>query len=291
MFASYENATMNSHLEEILTELKRGRGIDFKGYRPGTLQRRLANRMAKLRLTDPKTYLRKLKTDPAEVDRLIDTIGVNVSCFFRDPIVFEILAQIVLPEIIERKKTNGTKEIRIWSAGCAAGEEAYSAAILLHQALKKELPNWQTYIFASDINTGALKQAVSGKYPREKFSNTKLGVLDEYFRPVDKGYEVLPFVQKMVHFCNDDLTSSKRITPAESIYGTFDLVLCRNVLIYLEAELQARIFEKLNRSLESSGYLVLGPSESLPQQFASKAVSVDQQNQIWRKINKIQQTF
>ncbi len=134
---------MDSHFDAVLAELNFLRGIDLSGYRRSMLQRRLDARMARLRCDDGAAYLARLKTDPAECDCLINTIVINVSSFFRNPVVWEILAQSVLPKIIERKRQGGNSNIRAWSAGCAAGEEAFSAAILIHRALKGELAVWK----------------------------------------------------------------------------------------------------------------------------------------------------
>lgn len=274
---------MESHLDTVLAELKKSRGIDFGGYRRSMLERRLAARMARARCDDPAAYLARLRTDPSECDHLIDAIAINVSSFFRNPVVWEILAQSVLPEIIERKRRTGNREIRAWSAGCSAGEEAFSAAIQIHRALQGEVADWRVHIFGTDIDTRALKTAAEGTYPRESFENTRLGVLDEYFTPVGRGYRVWPFVRKMAWFSRDDLASPHGIAPKESVFGTFDLVLCRNVLIYFALELQETVLDKLIRSLDNGGYLILGESESITRKTQSKLAEVDGKNRIYLK--------
>ncbi len=272
-----------SHLDAVLAELKKSRGIDFSGYRRSMLQRRLAARMARVRCDDPAAYLARLQTDPSECDHLIDAVAINVSAFFRNPIVWEILAQSVLPEIIERKRQAGDHEIRVWSAGCAAGEETVSTAIQIHRAFKGEMAGWQIHIFGTDIDTKALKTAADGTYPRESFADTKLGILDEYFTPVGCRYQIRPFLGKMVWFSRDDLTSPHGIAPQESVFGTFDLVLCRNVLIYFALELQDRVLDKLLGSLDNGGYLILGESDSLNREIQSSLAEVDGKNRIYVK--------
>jgi len=275
---------MNAELAAILGVLKDLRGIDFTRYRQGTLQRRLANRMAFLGLADDmQKYLHVLRTDPAEPDRLIEVIGINVSHFFRDPLVFEVLAKSVFPAIIERKKHLGSHNIRIWSAGCAGGEEAYSLAILLDLALRKEVEPWHSYIFASDMSGQALREAAAGVYAREKLAETKLGILDAYFIETTEGFRVRPFLRERVQFCHDDLVSRHTVAPTESIFGAFDLVLCRNVLIYFESELQAQVQQKLCRALDTAGFLVLGPSEALHPQVEGQLKAVEQSCHIWQK--------
>ena len=274
---------MQSHLDAVLAELRRLRGLDLSGYRRSMLLRRLAARMARLRCDDPAAYLVRLRTDPSECDHLIDAIAINVSSFFRNPIVWEILGQTTLPEIIERKRQTGNREIRAWSAGCSAGEEAFSTAIQIHRALKGEVADWRIHIFGTDVDTKALKTAAEGTYPRESFENTKLGILDEYFAPDDRGYRIRPFLRKMVWFSRDDLASPHGIAPRESVFGTFDLVLCRNVLIYFAMELQDRVLDKLLRSLDKGGYLILGESESINRELQSRLAEVDGKNRIYLK--------
>ncbi len=125
------------------------------------------------------------------------------------------------------------------------------------------MADWRLHIFATDIDANALKTAAEGVYPRESFENTKLGILGEHFTAVGEGYRIRTFIRKMVWFSQDDLTSPHRFAPKHSIFGTFDLVFCRNVLIYFSLELQDRVLDKLFKSLDKGGYLILGESESL----------------------------
>jgi len=272
-----------SVLEAVMEELQRTRGLDLSGYRRSTLDRRLTARMTKLRLKEPLQYLQLLQSDPAEYDRLIETIEIKVSSFFRDPIVFELIAQRVLPQIMERHRRDHTRQIRVWSAGCASGEEAYSIAILLAQELAAENFQWAPYICATDISAAALETAELGSYRRGSLETAKLEVLDRFFRPQADGFSVTPEIRRLVHFSRDDLTSRDSLTPADSIYGSFDLVLCRNVLIYFSLDLQQRVLDKLCGALNPGGYLVLGTSESLPRQIASRLLTVDRFNRIFQK--------
>lgn len=239
--------------------------------------------MAKTCNGDGAAYLERLEASPDECDRLIETIAINVSSFFRDPAVYEALAREVLPEIIGRKQMGRSKEIRVWSAGCAAGEEPYSLAILLDRALKGKKSEWSYLIFATDIDNSALERAKAATYGREQFKDTKLDVLDTYFTPHGGGYELRPFVRKMVQFSWDDLASAGRVAPAGSIFGSFDLVLCRNVLIYFSGDVQGAIFGKLHKSLASGGYLVLGDSETLNSETNALLQTISQKNRIYRR--------
>jgi len=274
---------VRSCLDKVIAWVWEVRGIDLAGYRRPMLERRLAARMRKLGISDQAGYVRRLASDRAECDRLIDAVGINVSSFFRDPLVFEIVRKRILPEILERKREKSSREIRVWSAGCGAGEEAYSIAILIHGAIKGEVANWIPRIFATDIDGEALAPASARAHPRERFDPTKLGILDEYLVSNETGFEVRPFIRKMVRFSRHDLTSRKTVTPPDSVFGSFDVVLCRNVLIYFSPSVQARAFENLCRAVARGGYLILGESESLDKEAELKLDTVDRSSRIFRK--------
>ncbi len=274
---------MESELNMILARVHQVAGIDLAGYRRPLLKRRLAARMRLLGLSDPADYLFRLETDPSECNRFIDAVGINVSSFFRNPLVFEIVRERILPEILARKRQKSSREIRIWSAGCAMGEEAYSVAILLHMAIKGEVADWTPRIFATDMDEKALEAARGAVYGRTSFESTKLGILDEYFVPNGAGFEVRPFIRKMVRFSHHDLTSRATTTPPDSVFGTFDLTLCRNVVIYFSRDTKTRVFSNICKSVARGGYLILGESESLDRNTESGMRTVDRSCKLYRK--------
>ncbi len=274
---------MKTTLDRLLDEILHATGLDLRGYRRPTLERRFAARMAKLGVEDPSEYMNLFLTDKVECVRLVDSLVVKVSSFFRDPIVFEILAQSVLPSIIQRKSRGQTQSLRVWCAGCATGEEAYSIAAVICDALKDDLARWGCFIFATDVSESALATARKGVYPREQLEQTKLGTIDRHFIVRDAGYEVAPSLKNMIRFSYDDLLSQERMAPVDSIFGTFDLVLCRNVLIYLDDDWQDRVLYKLYKSLSLEGYLVLGSSECLSEGLKPVFHTLDHHNRIFVK--------
>jgi len=274
---------MTKNFDKILEILKQARGINFSGYRQDMLKRRVSVRLANLGIVDYACYLEHLESDPTECDKLIDTLAINVSSFFRNPIVCEILAQTVLPQIIAKKRRSRSRQIRIWSAGCAGGEEPYSQAILIHEALKNDPEKWTVQVFATDIDKEALNCADNALYPREKLLNTRLGILDEYFDFTKNSYRVKPKIRDMVHFSNDNMTSTTTFAPVESVFGEFDIIFCRNVLIYFNAELQRKVMSKFVYSLAPAGYLVLGEAETLDEAIRAEFKVVDHRNRIYKK--------
>lgn len=270
--------------EEFLRRIRQGLveacGLDLSGYREGTLQRRVSVRVAAAAGGDREAYLHLLERDPGEWDRLVDAVTIHVSGFFRDPVVFELLARDVLPELIERRRPSHV--LRVWSAGCAAGQEPYSVAILLDRALRDERADWSCLIFATDLARARLETARQGVYPRAELEHARLGVVDAYFTAVAGGYELRPAVREMVQFSQGDVVSPGAI-PTGSIYGSFDLVLCRNVLIYYGAAAQQRALDQLRRSLAPGGYLVLGEAEALDDRQQGALETIHQRARIYRR--------
>jgi chemotaxis methyl-accepting protein methylase len=273
----------NDELDLILEHLRLTRCMDFGGYRPNTLLRRISVRLTKLNVRSTAAYLDILRSDPSEPDHHIDTIAVNVTSFFRDPLVFEIIARRVLPLLIASKRTGTCRETRTWSAGCATGEEAYSLAILFQESLKEESQTWRHLILATDIDSHALAIARKGLYPRSQLANVRLGQFDRYFTPSGSHFEVLREIREMVLFSKHDITRFNGSDLSGTLSGPFDLILCRNMLIYFKPDLQRRIMNILHKALSPGGYLVLGTAESLVPEVESKFGVVDKWAKIFQK--------
>lgn len=264
--------------DSLLKIVLKNTGTDLTGYRRPTLSRRISGRLARLGM-DAEQYLSVCQTDKDECESLIKAVAINVSSFFRDPIVFETIAKSMLPELIREKK-----ELRVWSAGCAAGEEAYSLAILIREECRRSKnTDCQPVIFATDIDRDVLQEAKEAFYPRERLEDTKLRIVDTCFSPVKDGFQLRPEVKKMVHFSFDDLLADEAFSPAESVYGSFDIVLCRNVVIYFSDEKQEQAFRRLYKCMAQGGYLVLGDSETVLGDSKSRFKTIDAKNKIYQK--------
>ena len=271
-------AISDQQVDTILEVVRTQTGTDLKGYRRPILTRRISERMARLEM-DADLYISLCRAGAKECGKLADTLAIHVSSFFRNPIVFEILAQSVLPRLMEEKD-----EIRVWSAGCAAGEEPYSVAILIQEEIRKSRrSNSHPMVFATDSNRGILKVAEKARYPRKSLNDTKLGWVNTYFSSEQEGFQLSSDVRKMVHFSEGDLLSKQTGAPAESIFGSFDLILCRNVLIYFTEETQKQILQRMYASLVKGGTLVLGDSEMLYGDLKPRFRTVDARNRIYQK--------
>jgi len=227
----------------------------------------------------PAEYTIFCREDEDECRTLLEAVSVCVSSFFRDPSVFDTIAERVLPRLLAE-----VSELRVWSAGCAAGEEAFSIAILIRETLEKHPEaGSRSLVFATDINREVLKKADRAVYPRESLVDTRLGIVDRYFSPAGREFELSRQVRDMVHFSDVDLLSLKGGAPTQSIYGSFDLVLCRNVLIYYSRDYQRRIMKTLYASLSAGGYLVLGESEGMCRRLEPRLRTVDASKRIYRR--------
>lgn len=254
---------MDLILDEILHVARMAGGVDLSGYRRSLVARRVRYRMAVLGLSSETEYLRRLQDDLDEAENFQKLVLINVSEFFRDPIVFETLADRVLTDLLTRKRAAGDREIRVWCAGCASGEEIYSVAILLRTLLGREAPTWRFFLFGSDIDERALEQAVLGCYPPDRMANVKLGLVKKWFTPSGEKYQLREEIRSMVSFTCEDLLSGSRVVPRDCVFSEFDVVICRNVLIYFTIPQQHAVMQRLSAAVKPGGVLVLGKSEDI----------------------------
>lgn len=271
-------ADEESELAGFLEELKESRGIDFSEYKRPTIRRRLARRFAATGVSGLPEYRRYLQENPEEYSHLINSFLIKVTEFFRTPEQFDYLKDEVLPGLIENARDNG-EQLRVWSAGCATGEEAYSLAILLsdtlRQVLGEEAASFDVRIFATDLDEGAVEHARRGFYPASALSGLSEEQVSRYFEEIDGLYYVRQPIRSMIIFGEHDLAQ-------RSPFPRLDLVVSRNVLIYFTPELQRRTLQLFAFSLKDDGYLMLGPSETtspLSEYFAS----VDRQHKVFRR--------
>lgn len=269
-------------LIQLLERVFEKRGFDFRQYKTSMLKRRLERRLTATGSASYRDYAGILDANPEEYNKLFDDLIINVSHFFRNPLTYELIYKVVLPSMIEYKQSSMDNMIRIWSAGCAHGEEPYSIAILLIELLGKQIKNYNITIYATDIDTDALDNARTGKYSEESVVEVKKGIMDRYFH-FDENYIIKENVKELVDFSYHDLTSEKFIAPAKSVFTNFDLILCRNVLIYFSKPLQQKVFSNFENNLNRNGYLILGEAETLPDDFKSDFVCADKFSKIYQK--------
>lgn len=252
----------DSLLQHMLALVERRRGIDFRDYRPETLAKRVESRMRARRCADAGAYFALLAADEGEVDRLAEALVIPVTGFFRDPEVFAELGSQVVPRL-----SREAGFLRVWVAGCATGEEAYSVAILLAEAARGSGIGFE--VVASDVDQRSLEVAHRGFYPEAALAAVPGALRARYFEPAPGGALASASLRARVRFGRHDLVG-RRLAPKEAIVASFELVLCRNLLMYFEPALRNKAHDRLAAVLEPDGALVIGPSESLPAAAAGR---------------------
>ncbi|MGF6849648.1 PAS domain S-box-containing protein [Chitinophaga sp. W3I9] len=240
-------------LREIFTQLKVKTGHDFSNYKRPTLLRRIERRINIRNLPDLPSYASFLQDNPEEVVALLKDLLISVTNFFRDKKAFEILAQQVLPMAIKGKTAE--QQLRIWIAGCATGEEAYSIAILCAELLDNELEAPKIQIFATDIDEGAINHAREGLYTLNDAADISPERLRRFFNKEGESYRIRREIREMILFANHNFLK-------DPPFSHLDIVSCRNVLIYLNRTAQERAMDTFHFALNQGGFLLLGSSES-----------------------------
>lgn len=266
----------DSNFKFLIDKIARNRNLDFSQYRPQVLKRRINLRMQLSGCGTYWDYIMLLNRDPDEYDRLIESLSIKVSEFFRDLTVFEVLGQVVIPEILSQKQSRGIKRIRAWSCGTAFGQEAYSMAILFCEALGSRIYHYDIWMLATDIDKNAIEKAPWGSYDRQALKQMGPHLLFKYFTRVQDRYVVSDRVRSLVRFKRHDIVSGRQ-------ESGMDLVLCRNLLIYFQKELQEKVFRHLHKALNPDGFLVLGKTESISPQMRDHFAVVDMRERIYRK--------
>ena len=220
-------------------------GIDFTHYKPSTVTRRIERRLALAHSRDIEEYVRRLKSERNELDVLYRDLLIEVTRFFRDEQAFRVLEEQVLPEFLQREPRDAP--LRLWVAGCATGEEAYSLAILL-QDLMQKLGERPVKIFATDVHRGSLEQATRATYGEEAVAGVSPDRLSRYFIKHGDRYQVVPDVRQMVVFAQHNVIKDAPFTRV-------DLVTCRNLLIYLQPAAQQKVLSLFHFALTRGGVL------------------------------------
>lgn len=274
-----ENSQGSEEVElQSLFRLFRQRfGIDFAFYKSATIQRRIERRMQLGQVSDLSDYLTKLSNNSDELDLLYRDLLVEVTYFFRDAEAYRRLEGEVIPQLV--RDCAADDEIRVWVSGCATGEEAYSMAMLLHHASETMQRQVSVKVFASDVHQKSMEIASAATYPPKSIDNVPPRFREKYFSQHGDFYRVNPEIRRMVVFARHDLTRDPPFT-------RINLLSCRNVLIYLEPEIQRRILAMFHFGLRVGGTLLLGPSETIGA-LSKEFSTVDQHWRIYRKLRDV----
>ena len=262
----------NASVIEVYRMLQEEYGIDFTHYKPSTVTRRIERRLALARSTDIDEYVRRLKSERSELDVLYRDLLIEVTRFFRDEQAFQLLEEQVLPDLLAREPRQAP--LRLWVAGCATGEEAYSLAILLEDLMAK-LGERPVKIFATDVHRGSLEHATRAIYTEEALAGVSQERLSRYFTRIGERYQVVPELRQRIVFAQHNVIKDAPFTRV-------DLVTCRNLLIYLQPAAQQKVLSLFHFALNRNGFLFLGPSETV----GPLAVGYETLDKHWRVYQK-----
>ena len=261
-------------LHKVFTQVKNRTGRDFSRYKRSTIMRRLRRRMQLTQTEELSDYLRLLRERPHEVTDLSDDFLITVTNFFRDQEVFTQLEEHVIPQIFADKQPE--QPVRVWSVGCSTGEEAYSLAILLLEESVRHVSPPELQVFASDLHDSSLAKAREGFYPGDIEAYVNPQRLRRFFTKEDGGYRIRKEVRDMVVFAPHNLLS-------DPPFSNLDLIACRNVLIYLQREVQRDVIDLFHYGLRPGGFLLLGTSETI--ESSELFHTEDKKNCLFRKRN------
>jgi two-component system CheB/CheR fusion protein len=265
--------TDEQDLYRVFRRLRNACGVDFTHYKRGTVQRRLARRLALHGLDTLPDYLALLDNDPAETQALFEDLLIQVTDFFRDPELFEELTQTVFPRLLESRASQAP--LRIWVPGCASGEEVYSIAIRLLEYLGERLTHTPIQIFGTDLSEAAIETARAGLYPENIARHVSGERLRRFFVKVDDHYQITRTIRDLCVFARQNVVH-------DPPFSRLDLVSCRNLLIYLDPALQKRVIPLFHYALNPGGFLLLGASETIGP-FSELFSPVDKRLKIYSK--------
>jgi two-component system, chemotaxis family, CheB/CheR fusion protein len=263
-------------LEDLLSFIKSTRGFDFTGYKRSSLERRIAKRMSDVGVGRYEEYVDYLELHPEEFAHLFNTILINVTGFYRDPQTWEFLTKEILPDVLEKRPHDAP--LRVWCAGVASGEEAYTVAMALVSILGEQGFKDRVKIYATDADEEALDQARAAAYPPKAVEGLPAAALDEFFERTDQRYVFRKDLRRSVIFGRNDLVQDAPIS-------RIDLLVCRNTLMYFNAETQERILRRFHFALDPEGVLLLGKSEMLLS-HSDLFAPIDLKRRIFRKVGQ-----
>jgi chemotaxis protein methyltransferase CheR len=259
----------------LIKKASRSSGTDLTGYRNNYLRRRIDLRMRAVGIDNYATYTRLLDKNKNEITEFMNAITINVTEFMRDKTPFIFFRNEILPDLIERKKKSYSNTVRFWSAACSNGEEPYSIGICSKEVLPAD---WGISIYATDIDEDSLNRASKGIYREDQLKNLDPILIQKYFEPSGKDFKVRNINKLLIRFIKHDLTSEPPVSKH------FDVVFCRNVMIYFNEDQKVKMLNDFYNSISEEGYLIIGKSENLPGEIREMFTPVSVRDKIFKKV-------
>ncbi len=250
---------MKEKIRPIVELLLRAYQIDVSKFDPTFMNNSIKKRISETCSDSREAYFHLLETDSSEIKNLVDSLQVCYSEFFRNPLTYAVLENIILPNLIYKKVKSKQHEIRIWSSACAAGQEPYSLAMLLREKLNTEQINFR--IFATDQSEDKIQQAKKGMYQYAEINQLNVKRLNAWFKKDKDVYIIKDEIKSHIEFSTFDCFNEHCSFPPSSIFGDFDIIICANVFFYYKPKFRGEILEKIVKSLATDGFLVTGETE------------------------------
>jgi len=262
--------------ERFLKEVASLLDLQWRRFKRGGVKRKVERRIAQLGLATFEDYLLKIKEIPGEKSHLSQILTVTITRFFRDKKIFDILENSILPTMVEHK---GAGDFKIWSIGCANGEEPYSLSMLWNERFEKDFPHIRLTILATDINESLLKRAGQGRYKKSSLIEIPESMLQRFFEIENGFYVIDQSIRESVEFKKHDIIH-------EGLFSGMDMVLCRNLAFtYFSKECQTSVLKKIAVSLKENGYLIIGKDEFLPLTYPTLFISTFPAEKIYQKFD------
>ena len=273
---------LTSYFDNIIALLRSHTGHDFSSYKKNTIQRRIERCMGIHKIDDIAAYVDFLKNNPQELNLLFKEFLIGVTSFFREPLEWELLRDKVIPALFAERSPTDT--IRVWISGCSTGEEAYSLAIVFKDVMEQLKPykDYSIQIFATDLDSEAIDKAREGIFSANIAKDMSSERLNKYFVKVDRGYQVASEIRDMVIFAQQNMIKDPPFTKV-------DIMICRNLLIYLTPEIQKKLIPLFHYSLNSGGFLFSGSAESVGN-FTELFKPLDLKSRIYQRLRPLIQT-
>ena len=251
----------NKEFEEIIQSVSQKYGEDISLFDRFFVLKAIEKRVTKKDQNSYLSYLQTILDNPGEAQKFLSSLNINYSEFFRNSLTFSLLGKLILPFVLSKKEKTGDDGIRIWSASCAAGQEAFSIAMLLDELLSDKAKNLKYHIFATDKNEKLIRFAKRGSYDFEDVKKVTLNHITKYFKKENDRYVITGKLKENINFSVYNLLDEKTSCPPESIYGDFDIIFCCNILFYYNSIIQKVIIDKITECLPVGGYFVTGEAE------------------------------
>ncbi|MCX8006665.1 MAG: protein-glutamate O-methyltransferase CheR [Coriobacteriia bacterium] len=264
------------NLDRIIAKIRDERGLDLAQYRTRYVERRLATRLNALGLHSYRQYAAYLDEHPEEYSKLIDTLTINVTQFFRDPTVFDVFRSQIVPQLLEEKRRRHQRMIRVWSAGCSTGQEAYSIAMSFLAGMGPDHGGFLLSVLGTDIDPKALEIARRAEYPLQQLAHIPAADRRRFIEEREDTFVIKPEVARLCKFQQLNLLTDSPI-------HVVDVVFCRNVFIYFNRQEQDRLLGVFWSALARGGYLVLGRSERIPPGTKPSFELVNGRERVYRK--------